>query len=60
MNTPNPKATPDITAKTDGRPQAEGLMIPRLTGDQIYTIISSIQPRTESLMIYATASPIST
>lgn len=59
MNTPNPKATLDITAKTDGNSQTEGLMIPRLTGDQIQTMTASIQPGTESLMIYATASPAS-
>ncbi|AZA98245.1 tail fiber domain-containing protein [Chryseobacterium joostei] len=59
INTPNPKATLDITAKTDGTSQAEGLMIPRLTGDQIQTMTANIQPGTESLMIYATASPAS-
>ncbi|PWN66134.1 tail fiber domain-containing protein [Chryseobacterium oncorhynchi] len=59
INTPNPKATLDINAKTDGTSQAEGLMIPRLTGDQIQTMTASIQPGTESLMIYATASPVS-
>lgn len=57
INTPNPKATLDITAKTDGSIQAEGLMIPRLTGDQIQTMTAAIQPGTESLMIYATATP---
>ncbi|WP_106916048.1 tail fiber domain-containing protein [Chryseobacterium aurantiacum] len=59
INTPNPKATLDINAKTDGTSQAEGLMIPRLTGDQIQTMTAGIQPGTESLMIYATASPVS-
>lgn len=59
INTPNPKATLDINAKTDGSSQAEGLMIPRLTGDQIQTMTASIQPGTESLMIYATATPAS-
>ncbi|WP_284464147.1 tail fiber domain-containing protein [Chryseobacterium sp.] len=59
INTPSPKATLDINAKTDGTSQAEGLMIPRLTGDQIQTMTASIQPGTESLMIYATASPVS-
>ncbi|WP_340010425.1 tail fiber domain-containing protein [Chryseobacterium sp. MYb328] len=59
MNTPDPKATLDITAKTDGTSQAEGLMIPRLTGDQIQTMTASIQPGNESLMIYATATPVS-
>ncbi|WP_347218904.1 tail fiber domain-containing protein [Chryseobacterium sp.] len=59
INTPNPKATLDINAKTDGSSQPEGLMIPRLTGDQIQTMTSSIQPGTESLMIYATARPVS-
>ncbi|MDG4651823.1 tail fiber domain-containing protein [Chryseobacterium arthrosphaerae] len=59
INTPNPKATLDITAKTDGSAAAEGLMIPRLTGDQIQTMTANIQPGTESLMIYATAVPAS-
>ncbi|MFP3834479.1 tail fiber domain-containing protein [Chryseobacterium sp. SIMBA_028] len=59
INTPNPKATLDINAKTDGTSQTEGLMIPRLTGDQIQTMTASILPGTESLMIYATASPVS-
>lgn len=57
INTPNPKATLDITAKTDGAAAAEGLMIPRLTGDQIQTMTANMQPGTESLMIYATAAP---
>ncbi|AYZ36280.1 tail fiber domain-containing protein [Chryseobacterium indologenes] len=59
INTVNPKATLDINAKTDGSSQAEGLLIPRLTGDQIQTMTSNIQPVTESLMIYATAAPAS-
>ncbi len=59
INTVNPKATLDINAKTDGSSQAEGLLIPRLTGDQIQTMTSNIQPGTESLMIYATAAPAS-
>ncbi|PKF73653.1 hypothetical protein CW752_13240 [Chryseobacterium sp. PMSZPI] len=59
INTINPKATLDINAKTDGALQTEGLMIPRLTGDQIQTMTTNIQPGTESLMIYATTIPIS-
>ncbi|WP_250254249.1 tail fiber domain-containing protein [Chryseobacterium sp. Marseille-Q3244] len=59
INTPDPKATLDITAKTNGSSQAEGLMIPRLTGDQIQTMTASIQSGSESLMIYATATPAS-
>ncbi|MDN3693678.1 tail fiber domain-containing protein [Chryseobacterium tructae] len=59
INTPNPKTTLDITAKTDGSSQPEGLMIPRLTGDQIQTMTANMQPGTESLMIYATVSPVS-
>ncbi|ASE60781.1 hypothetical protein CEQ15_04355 [Chryseobacterium indologenes] len=59
INTVNPKATLDINAKTDGSSQAEGLLIPRLTGDQIQTMTSNIQPGTESLMIYATTAPAS-
>lgn len=59
INTPDPKATLDITAKTNGSLHAEGLMIPRLTGDQIQTMTASIQSGSESLMIYATATPAS-
>jgi len=59
INTVNPKATLDLNDKTDGSSQAEGLLIPRLTGDQIQTMTSNIQPGTESLMIYATAAPAS-
>ncbi|WES98436.1 tail fiber domain-containing protein [Chryseobacterium arthrosphaerae] len=59
INTVNPKATMDITAKTDGAVAAEGIMIPRLTGDQIQTMTAGLQPGTESLMIYATAVPAS-
>lgn len=59
INTPDPKSTLDIRAKTDGSTKTEGLMIPRLTGDQIQTMSNSIQPGTESLMIYATSAPAS-
>ncbi|MDR2235227.1 MAG: tail fiber domain-containing protein [Chryseobacterium sp.] len=58
INTPDPKATLDIRAKTDGS-RTEGLMIPRLTGDQIQTMTGNILPGTESLMIYATSVPAS-
>lgn len=59
INTPDPKSTLDIRAKTNGASQTEGLMIPRLTGDQIQTMTNNIQPGTESLMIYATSAPAS-
>ncbi|PWN71079.1 hypothetical protein C1631_000165 [Chryseobacterium phosphatilyticum] len=59
INTINPKATLDISAKTDGSSQTEGLMIPRLTGDQIQAMTNSMQSGTESLMIYATTAPLS-
>ncbi|MBV8327797.1 tail fiber domain-containing protein [Chryseobacterium sp.] len=59
VNTPDPKATFDINSKTDGTSQTEGLMIPRLTGDQIQAMTANLQPGTESLMIYATSSPAS-
>lgn len=58
INTPNPKSTLDITAKTDGSTTAEGLMIPRLTGDQIQTMTNTLEPGNESLMIYATSTPV--
>lgn len=59
INTPDPKSTLDIRAKTNGASQTEGLLIPRLTGDQIQTMSNNIQPGTESLMIYATSAPAS-
>ncbi|WP_062703143.1 tail fiber domain-containing protein [Chryseobacterium indologenes] len=59
INTPDPKSTLDIRAKTNGSSQTEGLLIPRLTGDQIQTMSNNIQPGTESLMIYATSAPAS-
>ena len=53
INTTDPKATLDINAKTDASTQPEGILIPRLTGDQIKAM-----PTTdlgESNMIYATS-----
>lgn len=46
-----------MVAKTNGDTQAEGLIIPRLTGDQIKTMTNNLQSGTESLMIYATSAP---
>ena len=59
INTPDPKSTLDIQAKSDGSTKTGGLMIPRLTGDQIQTMSNSIRSGTESLMIYATSVPAS-
>ncbi len=57
INTVTPKSTLEVIAKTDGTAQTEGLMIPRLTGDQIKTMTNNLQSGTESLMIYATSAP---
>ncbi len=57
INTIAPKSTLEVVAKTNGAAQAEGLMIPRLTGDQIKTMTTNLQSGTESLMIYATSAP---
>jgi hypothetical protein len=57
INTANPRSTLDITAKTNGASQVEGLIIPRLTGDQIKAMTMNLQAGTESLMIYATSAP---
>ena len=46
-----------MVANTNGDTQAEGLIIPRLTGDQIKTMTNNLQSGTESLMIYATSAP---
>lgn len=59
INTTEPKSTLDIRAKDDGVSRPEGLMIPRLTGNQIQTMTGNLQPGTESLMIYATSAPAS-
>ncbi len=59
INTPDPKSTLDIQAKSDGSTKTEGIMIPRLTGDQIQIMSNALQPGTESLMIYATSAPTS-
>lgn len=57
INTVAPKSTLEVVAKTNGALQVEGLMIPRLTGDQIKTMTVNLESGTESLMIYATSAP---
>ncbi|MBV6880624.1 tail fiber domain-containing protein [Epilithonimonas ginsengisoli] len=57
INTTTPKSTLEVVANTNGDTQAEGLIIPRLTGDQIKTMTDNLQAGTESLMIYATSAP---
>ncbi|MBM7420242.1 MULTISPECIES: tail fiber domain-containing protein [Chryseobacterium] len=59
INTTEPKSTLDIRGKDDGISRTEGLLIPRLTGNQIQTMTTNLQPGTESLMIYATNVPVS-
>lgn len=45
INIPDPKFTLDIQAKSDGSAKTEGLMIPRLTGDQIQTMSNAFTTR---------------
>ncbi len=56
VNTENANATFDITAKTNGEAK-EGLLIPRLTGDQIQLMSSKLTVNNESMMIFATSAP---
>ncbi len=55
INTSDPKSTLEVVAKTNGSTTPEGLLIPRLTGDQIQAMTANPQPGIESLMIYATS-----
>ncbi len=55
INTASPRATLDITAKTTDGSQAEGLLIPRLSGDQIKAAEASYGTEQDGALIYATS-----
>lgn len=59
INTENPGATLDVVAKTNDGSKAEGMIIPRLTGDQIKAANSRYGAAQKGTLIYATqaASP---
>ncbi|MBB6371345.1 hypothetical protein [Chryseobacterium shigense] len=54
VNIASPNATFDITPKTTGS-QPEGILIPRLTGDQIKSMEAQLGINQNSMMIYATS-----
>ncbi|MBE4947332.1 hypothetical protein [Chryseobacterium culicis] len=54
INTSEPKATMDITAKTNDGTYPEGLIAPRLTGDQIKAADSQYNDAQKGTIIYAT------
>ncbi|GAA5087328.1 hypothetical protein GCM10023210_10040 [Chryseobacterium ginsengisoli] len=55
VNTPDPKATMDITAKTTDGSKPEGLITPRLTGDQIRLGNTSYTTAQTGSILYATS-----
>lgn len=55
INTPNPQATFDVVAKTTDGSQAEGIIAPRLTGDQIKTGDSRYTTAQRGALVYATS-----
>lgn len=55
INTLSPKATLDIAAKTTNGTQPEGVIAPRLTGDQIKAADNIYTSAQEGIIIYATS-----
>jgi len=59
INNTSPKATLDITARTSDGSKAEGLLAPRLTGDQIKAADSQYSDVHSGALVYATAAATS-
>jgi microcystin-dependent protein len=55
INNDSPKATLDITAKTTDGSKPEGLLAPRLTGDQIQAGDAMYTAAQKGMIVYATA-----
>lgn len=55
INNTDPKATLDITARTTDGSTPEGLLVPRLTGDEIKLADAMYGPDQKGTFIYATA-----
>lgn len=55
INTTTPAATLDITAKTSDGSKAEGMILPRLTGDQVKSGDANYTPAQKGTMVYVTA-----
>ncbi|KQT24132.1 hypothetical protein ASG22_08940 [Chryseobacterium sp. Leaf405] len=55
VNTANPQATFEVTAKTTDGSKPEGIIIPKLTGDQIKSADTQYTTAQKGVMIYATS-----
>jgi len=55
INNTNPQATLDITAKTSDGSKPEGIIAPRLTGDQIQSADAQYTASQAGTLVYATA-----
>lgn len=55
INTPTPNATLDVVAKTTDGSKPEGIIAPRLTGDQIKLADSQYASNQKGALVYATA-----
>lgn len=55
INNTSPKATLDVTAKNTDGSTPEGLIAPRLTGDQIQAANAQYGPNQEGTIVYATS-----
>lgn len=55
INTINPAATLDITAKTSDGSKAEGIILPRLTGNQLKSGDANYTTAQKGTMVYVTA-----
>ncbi len=59
INNQNPKATLDVTAKNTNGTSPEGVIAPRLTGDQILSADSKYTSAQVGVIVYATSTPTS-
>ncbi len=59
INNQNPKATLDVTAKNTNGTSPEGVIAPRLTGDQILSANSKYTSAQIGVIVYATSAPTS-
>ncbi|GEN75638.1 C-type lectin domain-containing protein [Chryseobacterium hagamense] len=57
INNQNPKATLDVTAKNTDGTSPEGVIAPRLTGDQILSADSRYTAAQIGVIVYATSTP---
>lgn len=55
INNPDPKATMDITTKTTDGSRPEGLIVPRLTGDQVRSANAQYSTAQIGTLVYATS-----